>query len=621
MLKDILINSLAPGEVDRTGERVDGKATIIGKLGYNWIAVLDAKYRYRGVFRSDSSPVRAGLHTSIKNYTTSYIQLYNKTPAQILSDTMYDPNSSSVNTAYLKTSDAGTSGMQAINRVSVAGHTISMPNVQSVLYIRSLADYIDSKDPTSEFYPQFKLSNWGFSADSSSLLVFTSSRGIESSLNLLAVARYSSSATSIQVAVYDYSTSSLGGIIPIIEIPAYEDRTGERVDDKATIIGRLGENWIAVLDAAYRTTKPYSISSAAAVDISGAIPYVQGSYVVETGWTENEILSQELYDIHSSKWNTDYLNQVQDQNDFPAAKICYDIIIDGKHAQMPNIQTLAFIYANINYIDENDPTIKSGSTSLRTAWTSSYYAHSSTSGSANRYCTSMSIQGSTAHTTQRAANYLVCPILEIPLYKDRTGERVDNKATIIGKLGNYWISVLDAVSRAKNKPFGKYETNFGLPSVAYDYLILLNWTEEVAFLTRQTVDPNTSKYNTDYFKTQNEGTDQYNIVGVPAAAHCFNIQINGQNAQLGNIQTIAFVFAHKDFVDASDPTAEANQEFKLSNWGFGSLSTYVWTSTKVGAQGQHSVDRNGTTYQLIKSTPSGVCPILEIPLWCDDNYK
>lgn len=613
MLKDLLINHLAPGEIDRTGERVDGKATIIGKLGYNWIAVLDAAYRANslpfGKFEINLPGLQdPGLGGIFLNSTT--------TPAGILTQGTIDPNSSKVNTAYLETQNSGedTSRPAIIGvpaaahcfNIQIAGTTAQLGNIQTMAFVCLRKDFIDANDPTVESNLDKSLLR-GISN-----VYMSSTTYAKTKVNVWAINSDTNQTTSIA----RWTNHNYIITIPILEIPAYEDRTGERIDGKATIIGRLGENWIAVLDSAYRGIANYCINNT--TDISAGIPNTSGSYGVASNWSENQILAQELYDTHSSKWNTDYLNQAKTATSFPAAKMCYDIMIDGKHAQLPNVQTLAFVYSKRNYVDVNDQT---GGT-LTTSWINSTYALSSTSGLDTRYVAAISKDGYTYNTVQRIASYLVIPILEIPLYKDRTGERVDDKATIAGKLGNYWIAVLDATFRAFNKKFGKYETDFSLPGVAYDYFITSDMTDEAAFLTQKTVDPNTSKFNTDYFKTQNTGTDQYGTVGVPAAAHCFGIQINGQNAQLGNIQSTAFVFANSSFVDANDPTAETNPRFKLSNWSFDStLSTRVFSSTKSGPQAQQAVDKSGQTYQTTKSDYSGVVPILEIPLWCDDDYK
>lgn len=526
--------------------------------------------------------------------------------AQILSDIGQDLKSSAVNTkSLLKDNLANVASL--CNSETLIGQHCAVPNIQTAAFICTKSDLIDSTDPTSDIYPEKKISEQR---------IWTSSSNQINVANASSVYTVNCKTRQINVT----SATQTFTAVPILEIPAYEDRTGERIDNKATIIGKLGENWIAVLDAAYRSS-PIAFRTDTNSNYTDGIPNIYGTYNVGASWTENDILAKEMFDIHSAKWNTDYMNQ-RNLDGNPAAKFCYNQTISGKTAQLPNIQELALMWTKRSYIDANDPTVSDNMSRRAEAWATSSEFVWSSSGS-NSYNNASVISGyGSAGGRNITAQAMVFPILEIPLYKDRTGERVDGKATIAGKLGNYWIAVLDATFRAFNKKFGKYETDFSLPGVAYDYFITSDMTDEAAFLTQKTVDPNTSKFNTDYFKTQNTGTDQYGTVGVPAAAHCFGIQINGQNAQLGNIQSTAFVFANRSFVDANDPTAETNPRFKLSNWSFDStLSTRVFSSTKSGPQAQQAVDKSGQTYQTTKSNYSGVVPILEIPLWCDDDYK
>ena len=617
MLKALLINHLAPGEIDRTGERVDGKATIIGKLGYNWIAVLDAAYRANSLPFGKFEINLPGLQTTTSD---GILLSATATPAEVLTQPTIDPNTSKVNTEYLATQNSGKDNNSIIGvpaaahcfNISINGTTAQLGNVQTMAFVALRKDFIDANDPTVETYPGMALSAGSTVAYMTSTSYPTSSNTSVWAFNAPALTTTSISRSSI-IAAYL--------VAPVLEIPAYEDRTGERVDDKATIIGRLGENWIAVLDAQYRKNATQVCTTS--TNVQAGIPANTSSYLVSTSSTETDILAQKLRDVHSSKWNCDYLQGTQTFTDFPAAKYCRDISIGTTKAMLPNIQTLAFVFSRRDFVDANDPTASANTSKKLSNWGfGNSVVCSSSGGDYSTRCAAVNLNGVAIATYSRADYFGVIPVLEIPLYKDRTGERVDGKATIAGKLGNYWIAVLDATFRAFNKKFGKYETDFSLPGVAYDYFITSDMTDEAAFLTQKTVDPNTSKFNTDYFKTQNTGTDQYGTVGVPAAAHCFGIQINGQNAQLGNIQSTAFVFANRSFVDANDPTAETNPRFKLSNWSFDStLSTHVFSSTKSGPQAQQAVDKSGQINQTSKSNYSGVVPILEIPLWCDDDYK
>lgn len=578
MLKDLLINYLAPGEIDRIGERVDGKATIIGKLGYNWIAVLDAQYRTLsvqwGLYSQDLPGLRPGYNADSGNATRQ------TSPAEILTFSATDLNSSEVNTTYLNTF-LGAVAAEACTRYSVQGKMALLPNEQTGMFITSRDSFIDEHDPTVTSNPT--------KAMSSLTSVWTSTNGSTNSY-ARSVNKGHSRNESRQVAC---------AVCPVLEIPAYEDRTGERIDDKATIIGRLGENWIAVLDAAYRGTAQYSVNNT--TDISAGIPNTSGSYVVASNWSENQILAQQLYDTHSSKWNTDYLNQAQTATNFPAAKMCYDIMIDGKHAQLPSVQALAFVYSKRNYVDANDPT---GGT-LATSWISNMYAISSTSGLDTRYVVSINKSGGTQNTTQRIASYLVIPILEIPLYKDRTGERVDNKATIVGKLGKYWIAALDSIFRSQyvwSTEGNTTSSNF-LSGTVTNFSLTC---DEAVFLNEGFLkDKRTSAYATSMKNTQ------------PAFKACLNTKLLGKDCALPTIQTMAFLRSWGSFVDSIDPTV-TNPAVDVA---LGRAITY-WTASFPGGTSDKAYrsEINNSGLQL-KSWTLSVCPILEIPLWCDDDYK
>lgn len=198
------------------------------------------------------------------------------------------------------------------------------------------------------------------------------------------------------------------------------------------------------------------------------------------------------------------------------------------------------------------------------------------------------------------------PSVTVTINMDRTGERIDGKATIIGKLGNNWIAWLDAAYRGKDIKWGKYGTDLsGLPNVSGSYTVAEGWTAE-QILAQSCKDTQTSKQNTDYLKTQNSGTDSQSITGVPAAAHCFNISINGTTAQLPNAQTGAFGFANKSFIDRFDPTAAANPTKAMS-----AIGTY-WTSSESSSDYAYYVFSGGNVNYTSKSSACSVCPVLEI---------
>lgn len=447
MLKDLLINHLAPGEIDRTGERVDGKATIIGKLGYNWIAVLDAEYRDNFVMYVPGGyvPTMHGVtQTLYSNPTTgmSAAELLATVPVDFLT-------SEQTNYAYLgaATSSLPNLPVSHCTGISINGTTASMPNIQTLCFVWSRRDFVDEHDPTLSSYPTQGLTSWG--SDS-----FTKAAGSSTQIYAgTAGTSYFMVDSSGSILINGYGSGASTQIIPILEIPAYEDRTGERIDNKATIIGKLGDNWIAVLDAAYRANE-----TQAGTSTTSGLPATSGSLVVTSSSTENTILTEQLFDIHNSKWNTDYRNQVNLAENFPAAKMCYDITIDGKHAQLPNVQALAFVYSKKDYVDANDPTAPSNTAKKLSNWGfGNSSVCSSTAGDSISSVVALDLNGRATAQNKNSGYYGVIPILEIPLYKDRTGERVDDKATIAGKLGNYWIAVLDAQYRDLKLKWGKYD--------------------------------------------------------------------------------------------------------------------------------------------------------------------
>ena len=201
------------------------------------------------------------------------------------------------------------------------------------------------------------------------------------------------------------------------------------------------------------------------------------------------------------------------------------------------------------------------------------------------------------------------PATSVTISTDRTGERIDGKATIIGKLGSNWIAWLDAAYRGKGLKWGKDGTDLsGLPNVSGSYTVAEGWTAE-QILAQSCKDTQTSKQNTDYLKTQNSGTDSFSpaTTGVPAAAHCFGISISGTTAQLPNAQTGAFGFANKSFIDRFDPTAADNPTKIMS-----AIGTYWTSSEDGGSYGAYYVGSGGGVDSAAKGTPCAVCPVLEI---------
>lgn len=587
MLKDLLINQLTPGEVDRTGERVDGKATIIGKLGYNWIAVLDAAYRQKKpLYYGSENAINIRKHAvAFPNTAPAYGSL--TSAAEILSTDPIDPLTSGQGTYADGLNSVLWYASAYCSSIAIAGTTAAFPNIQTLAFIYLRKAFIDSLDPTLSANPTKGLVNyWGMGSGYAGS--GTPRAGVP---NLYVIS------TAGMLASLESGSSLYPAVYPILEIPAYEDRTGERIDNKATIIGKLGDNWIAVLDAAYRANATrFSLNNA--YDISAGIPATSGSLVVTSSSTENTIITEQLYDIHNSKWNTDYLNQVQTAATFPAAKMCYDITIDGKHAQLPNVQALAFVYSKKDYVDANDPTASSNTAKKLSNWGfGNSSVCSSTAGDSSSRVVALNLNGIATAQNNRTNYYGVIPILEIPLYKDRTGERVDDKATIAGKLGNYWIAVLDATYQDSGQ-WGTYGQALpGLTGTTGQIQAYVGWAE-AAILSQATKDPMTSKQNTDWLR------DNKTAYFSPAAEKCYSIPINGTTAQLPNVQTAIFA-------SASLPDV---------------VSTNFWTSTKNKSDntkayyitiGNPSVQAGS----IIKTSIVYTYPILEIPLWCDDDYK
>lgn len=587
MLKDLLINQLTPGEVDRTGERVDGKATIIGKLGYNWIAVLDAAYRQKKpLYYGSENAINIRKHAvAFPNTAPAYGSL--TSAAEILSTDPIDPLTSGQGTYADGLNSVLWYASAYCSSIAIAGTTAAFPNIQTLAFIYLRKAFIDSLDPTLSANPTKGLVNyWGMGSGYAGS--GTPRAGVP---NLYVIS------TAGMLASLESGSSLYPAVYPILEIPAYEDRTGERIDNKATIIGKLGDNWIAVLDAAYRANATrFSLNNA--YNISAGIPATSGSLVVTSSSTENTIITEQLYDIHNSKWNTDYLNQVQTAATFPAAKMCYDITIDGKHAQLPNVQALAFVYSKKDYVDANDPTASSNTAKKLSNWGfGNSSVCSSTAGDSSSRVVALNLNGIATAQNNRTNYYGVIPILEIPLYKDRTGERVDDKATIAGKLGNYWIAVLDATYQDSGQ-WGTYGQALpGLTGTTGQIQAYVGWAE-AAILSQATKDPMTSKQNTDWLR------DNKTAYFSPAAEKCYSIPINGTTAQLPNVQTAIFA-------SASLPDV---------------VSTNFWTSTKNKSDntkayyitiGNPSVQAGST----IKTSIVYTYPILEIPLWCDDDYK
>ncbi len=162
MLKDLLVNQLAPGEVDRTGERVDGKATIIGKLGYNWIAVLDAAYRQKKpLYYGSKNAINLRKHAvASPNTAPAYGSL--TSAAEILSTDPIDPLTSGQGTYADGLNSVLWYASAYCSSIAIAGTTAAFPNIQTLAFIYLRKAFIDSLDPTLSANPTKSLVNyWG----------------------------------------------------------------------------------------------------------------------------------------------------------------------------------------------------------------------------------------------------------------------------------------------------------------------------------------------------------------------------------------------------------------------------------------------------------------------------
>ena len=119
----------------------------------------------------------------------------------------------------------------------------------------------------------------------------------------------------------------------------------------------------------------------------------------------------------------------------------------------------------------------------------------------------------------------------------------------------------------------------------------------------------------------------YSDKATEAFTYCRSIEplnFNGEtyNCQLPNAYELQQIFNKKTELDALDPTAEANSTKKLSNWGFGSQYALVWSSNEYDSERSWLIDSSGLgKYSNKNNDTYGVCPILEIELSQDSNFK
>ncbi len=114
------------------------------------------------------------------------------------------------------------------------------------------------------------------------------------------------------------------------------------------------------------------------------------------------------------------------------------------------------------------------------------------------------------------------------------------------------------------------------------------------------IDDNTSKYNTDVWFTQPD---------CEAATHCRSITVNGVGCDIPNIQTLMRIYCEGVLLDALDPTVTSYQDFRFSDWF---ASWYLWSSTECNTQYVRQMHSNGSCGYDRKDSSFGVCPVFEL---------
>lgn len=187
------------------------------------------------------------------------------------------------------------------------------------------------------------------------------------------------------------------------------------------------------------------------------------------------------------------------------------------------------------------------------------------------------------------------------------GDRIDNKATVVGEYSSndgkkYAFAVLDAQYRGVNIAWSTelFDTNTGLPNYS-------------SAPTSQNLESAT--YNTDYI------LNNYSDKAIEAFTFCRNVGsiLIGEkqlNPQLPNAYELQQIYNMKTELDALDPTAETNSTKKLSNWGFGSNYSYVWSSNECDVHGSWVLGSDDSWGDIgeFKNSTCGVVPIIEIEL-------
>ena len=82
-----------------------------------------------------------------------------------------------------------------------------------------------------------------------------------------------------------------------------------------------------------------------------------------------------------------------------------------------------------------------------------------------------------------------------------------------------------------------------------------------------------------------------------------------------NLYELQQIYNNRTDLEALDPTAGANTDKTLSNWSFGSINNYVWSSNENDIESAWGLDEYGDgIYDYKSASEGGVCPIVEIEI-------
>ena len=193
--------------------------------------------------------------------------------------------------------------------------------------------------------------------------------------------------------------------------PSIPTTLGERIDNKATVVGVLQDNEgndyvLAVVDAAYRS--------------GSAMGW--GRYGVDTPLQDNTDSTLALADHHTGKFNTDLILSTYTATDYPAfnfARNACSVTIGNNtyYSVLPNANELQMIYNNKDVLDQYDPTASTYSDRTMSEFKcgSTFGLWSSTERNSN-YAWLISSDSSVGDYDKDSTNrYGVCPVIEIPL--------------------------------------------------------------------------------------------------------------------------------------------------------------------------------------------------------------